>query len=79
MIYKYVMFENGPVIVSPAISHAAIEIKEQIPVSAGFVRFYINAFGSLAVECYGESDSLGLLSRPEDSDMFMVFGKLLTK
>lgn len=79
MIFKYIMLENGPVIVSPAISHAAIEIKEQIPLSAGFIRFYINALGSLAVECYGESDSLGLASRPEDADMFMVFGNILKK
>lgn len=79
MIFKYIMLENGPVIISPSLSHASVEIKEEIPISAGFVRFYINAFGSLVVECYGESESLGLASRPEDTDMFMVFGKLLTK
>jgi len=77
MIFKYVMIANGPVIISPSISHARVEIKEYVPLSAGFVEFKVSELGKIIVLCYGESDSLGLKSDPSDAEKFMVWGNIL--
>ena len=77
MKFKYILTMAGPVIISPSISHARVEIKEDIPLSAGFVEFNVNELGNLSVKCYGESDSLGLASRPTDAEEFMVWGNIL--
>jgi len=77
MKFKYIMTILGPVTISPAISHAKVELKGEVPLSAGFVEFYVNELGNLAVRCYGESDSLGLASKASDADEFMVWGNIL--
>jgi hypothetical protein len=77
MKFKYIMTLPGPVIFTPSISHAKVELKEEVPLSAGFVDFTVNELGNLSVKCYGESDSLGLASKPTDAEEFMVWGNIL--
>ena len=39
------------------------------PTSAGFLRFYLNENNELAVDCFGNSESLQLKANPEDSEI----------
>lgn len=46
----------------------AVKLSNKPPVSAGFVKIMLTEDGTdIFVECYGESISLGLSSKPEDS------------
>lgn len=46
----------------------AMRLSKEAPISAGFVKIKPTMDGTdIIVECYGESTSLGLSSKPEDS------------
>lgn len=64
---KYVITEDNDVIIfSPALKHEVF--KSRNPISAGFV--YLNVEdGKITAECFGSSVSLGLESRPSDSEL----------
>jgi hypothetical protein len=63
---KYIITKGNQIVIfSSGFSHK--EIANKIPdqvVSAGFINI-----GGNKIECYGESISLGIKSRPEDTDI----------
>jgi len=66
---KYVIVDGSAIVFSAAIQHKSMVGYEQKADGAGFVRFITtkNQWGGTEVvaECYGESISLGIPSRPE--------------
>lgn len=65
---KYVITSGGEIIVFTEL----IQHKEFVrfnPVSAGFISFGVNKVGNPTCTCYGESISLKLKSREEDTDI----------
>ena len=64
---KYLILDNDiPILLSEASRHADIVYKERI-ISAGYFTF------NKKFKCYGESTSLGIKSRKEDSDIINIF------
>lgn len=63
--FKYIMTENGPIIFPRTMNHS--DFAEYNPVSAGFVRIIVND-GEYKFHCYGDSVTLQLRSKLEDSD-----------
>lgn len=63
---KYVITDDGTIIVFPELLQHS-EFKKFNPVSAGFISFGVNKQGNPSCTCYGESISLGLKSREEDT------------
>ncbi len=62
---KYVITRDELIIVFPElIEHRQFSKFE--PVSAGFISFGIGDHGQMTCQCYGESISLGIESRPEE-------------
>ncbi len=62
---KYIKTKGGDIIVfSEAMFHNEFQSKN--PVSAGFIKFYVNKEGEMDCRCYGQSVSLGLASDEED-------------
>lgn len=71
MEHKYIRFQNIGFVIWPKTdslwhSHVARFVKD-VPVSAGFVTFGVDS-----VRCYGESESMGMSSLPEDSSLLIV-------
>jgi len=67
---KYVITRDEVIIVFPElIEHRKFSNFE--PVSAGFISFGTGAHGQMTCQCYGESISLGIESRPEDTSIAM--------
>lgn len=65
---KYIITKNEkPILLTDAMYHNEIMPKNQI-VSAGFFVYRNNKF-----KCFGESSSLDIKSREEDSDILNVF------
>ena len=63
---KYIITEDNKIIVfSELFQHS--EFKKFNPISAGFISFGVNKQGNPSCTCYGESVSLGLKSREEDT------------
>lgn len=66
MTAKYIRTSDNQIIIFQAgLKHS--EFGHFNPVSAGFVRFGVDANGSMAYDCYGKSESLRLESAPDDS------------
>lgn len=75
IIVKYVIIDGSAIVFSSAITHSEMVGYNQKVEGAGFVRFYPskNEWGEDVViaTCYGESISLGVVSRGEE-DSFIV-------
>lgn len=70
---KYVVFDNGRhedmIVFSDMQQHD--QMTRGLPgpaVSAGFISMYTDFGGDQLVECYGDSISLGIKSRPEEDE-----------
>lgn len=67
MVGKYLIIDNDiPILLSEASRHTDIVNKKRI-ISAGYFIF------NEKFKCYGESISLGIKSRKEDSDIINMF------
>jgi hypothetical protein len=68
---KYVIVEGSAIVFSAALTHKNMVGYNKRCDGAGFVQFtpYVNEWGEERVKatCYGESISLGIKSREEDS------------
>lgn len=68
---KYVIVDGSAIVFSSAIMHSDMVKNYQKAESAGFVKFYINKNEDgeemIKAKCYGNSFSLGIESREEDS------------
>jgi len=65
---KYVRTENDKIIVFPkTIQHS--EFKSFNPVSAGFIKIGMGKNHTTTCSCYGESLTLGLKSKIEDTNL----------
>jgi hypothetical protein len=75
IIVKYVIIDGSAIVFSSAITHSDMVRHHQKAEGAGFVRFYSskNEWGEdiITAKCYGESISLGVVSRGEE-DSFIV-------
>lgn len=75
---KYIVWSASEYVLFPeSMKHSDVARRlfhSRKPESAGFVSFGINADREVSVVCYGESESLGLKSKPSDSKIiqFMV-------
>ena len=68
---KYIITKNNEIVVfSELLQHSVFEFFE--PISAGFISFGINEKGNFSCFCYGKSISLGIESRPEDTDIAKI-------
>ena len=65
---KYIVTNTGEIIIFPGLLQHS-EFKCFNPISAGFISFGVNEQGNPSCTCYGESVSLGLESREEDTQM----------
>lgn len=67
MRLKYIIYDyNTVAIFNDLISHDRMCPLNVSPISAGFVNISVDN-NDLRVDCYGQSYSLGISSRPEDS------------
>jgi hypothetical protein len=65
---KYVITDRNIIIIFPEyIEHR--QFSSFNPISAGFISIGVNGKGAMSCQCYGESISLGLASRPEDTEI----------
>lgn len=68
---KYVIVNGSAIVFSAAITHSDMVGYNEKAEGAGFVRFYskVDSWGESIVvaSCYGDSFSLGVASREEDS------------
>ena len=75
---KYVIVNGSAIVFSAAITHNEMVRYNQKAEGAGFVRFYPekDSYGEdvIIAKCYGESISLGVKSREEDS--FLVTAQI---
>ena len=65
---KYVITSDNEIIVFPELLQHS-EFKKFNPISAGFISFSVNKQGNASCTCYGESISLGIKSREEDTQI----------
>ena len=65
---KYVITSDNKIIVFPELFQHS-EFRSFKPISAGFISFGVNKEGNPSCTCYGESISLNLKSRPEDTEI----------
>ena len=76
---KYVIVDGSAIVFSAAIMHSEMVKNHQKVEGAGFVRFYPskNEWGEdiITAKCYGESFSLGVVSRGEE-DSFLVTSQI---
>lgn len=70
---KYVIIDGSAIVFSAAIAHRDMVKYHEKAEGAGFVRFYPskNSWGEdiVIAKCHGDSYSLGVKSRQEDSDI----------
>ena len=69
---KYVITEDEKIIVFPELFQHS-QFRNFNPVSAGFISFGVNKMGNPTCNCWGESISLGLKSRPETDTRLAKF------
>jgi hypothetical protein len=73
---KYVIVDGNAIVFSAEIAHSEMVPFAQIAEGAGFVKFYPskNEWGEdeIIAKCYGESISLGVASREEDSFLVTI-------
>jgi hypothetical protein len=75
MALKYIISEYTPIIFNETLNHSDVArcLHSKI-LSAGFVQIQVNMLkGLFSVSAYGESISLGIGSRPEDSKILEDF------
>ena len=65
---KYVITSDNKIIIFPELLQHS-EFKKFNPISAGFISFGVNNQRNPSCTCYGESISLGLTSREEDTQI----------
>jgi hypothetical protein len=66
-VSKYIRYSSGFITFAEPIMHKEIRFDVE-PISAGF--YYITVFeGELIAKCYGDSVSLNLKGKPEDSEL----------
>lgn len=65
---KYIITKDNIIIVFPELLQHS-DFKEFNPISAGFISFGVNKQGNPSCTCYGESISLDLKSREEDTEI----------
>lgn len=64
---KYIRFSSGFITFAEPTMHKEIRYDEK-PISAGF--YYLTVFeGEIIAKCYGDSVSLNLKGKPEDSEL----------
>jgi hypothetical protein len=72
---KYIVTKDNVVVVFPdMLQHA--EFKHMKPISAGFIEIFADDNGDVKCDCYGESVSLELKSRP-DIDKILASKQIL--
>ena len=65
---KYIKTRDRQIVVfGESLSHS--QFKSWGPISAGFLKFCITGDGIMGAYCYGRSDSLGIDSELEDSNL----------
>jgi hypothetical protein len=66
---KYIKTSDYDIIIfNETLNHS--DFKHFKPISAGFIKFYIDDKGELNCQCYGDSFTLGMSSEPiEDSKL----------
>jgi hypothetical protein len=73
---KYVIVEGSGIIFSAAIQHKDMVGYNEKCEGAGFVRFVVekDSYGDdiIVAQCYGESISLGIKSRPEKDSKILT-------
>ena len=62
---KYVITKGEVIIVFPGLLQHS-DFRSFNPISAGFISFGVNKQGNPTCNCWGESISLGLKSRPDE-------------
>jgi hypothetical protein len=63
---KYIKTRRGDIIIFPTHKEHS-EFHNLDPVSAGFIKFYVDDYGRSKCYCYGKSFSLGLQSEEHDT------------
>jgi hypothetical protein len=70
---KYVIVDGSAIVFSAAITHSDMVKYGKVAEGAGFVRFYYGKDewdeDRVIAKCYGDSFSLGVASREEDSEL----------
>ena len=68
MATKYIKTKDKKIIVFSGLNNHS-DFRDLNPVSAGFIKFYVDENNLIDCECYGSSFSLQLKSEPEEDTM----------